>query len=88
MSRSADARFALAVVGGRVDLADPGIAARLAVLRARHLGDNGLRGLIDRAAVVHAASMEHDLQAVDMAYMRAVAEGALANASDLNGAFI
>lgn len=77
MSRSADAQFALAVIARRVDLTDPGIAARLALVRARYLGDEGLRRMVDRAASVHAAVLEGDPRAVDAAYLRAVASGAV-----------
>lgn len=77
MSRSDDARYALAVIAGRVDLTDPAIAARLAVLKAWHFGDDGLRGLIDRAADMHVAGLERDPRAVDAAFLRAVAEGSV-----------
>jgi uncharacterized protein with PhoU and TrkA domain len=36
-----------------------------------------LRRLIDRAAAVHAAAMEHDPRAVDATYLRAIADGAV-----------
>lgn len=71
-SRTTTALFALAIVAGGVDLADPGLAARLALAAACHLGDMGLRTLIDRAAAVHAAGLEQNPQAVDAAYLRAV----------------
>ncbi|MDQ0590988.1 hypothetical protein [Variovorax paradoxus] len=73
MSRSDDARYALEVIAGRVDLANPGVAARLAVMKAQHLGDATMRGLIDRAAGMHIAMLDCTLRTADKAYLRAVA---------------
>lgn len=77
MSRSSDARFALALVAGRVDLSDPGIAARLALIKSRYVGDDRLRRLIVRAADMHVAHLDRAPRTADAAYLRAVASGAV-----------
>ncbi len=75
MTIKRDARFALAVLVGKVDRSDPAIPARLAIAKARNRGRDDLRGLIDRAVSAHAVALGGDLAAADRAYLRAMGAG-------------
>ena len=70
MARSDDNPFALAVIAGSVDPADPSVAARLIVLRAKHAGrgDATMIGLISRAFAALAC-------ATDRAYLESLIDG-------------
>ena len=70
-----DARFVVALIAGKVDNADPSIAAHLVVMKVRHSSHIDLCELIDRALLIHAAALERAVAMADRSYLRAVATG-------------
>lgn len=75
MTVARDAHYALAVLVGKVDPTDPGISARLAIMKLRHPLEGVLHDLVGRAAAMHLAMLERDLRTADAAYLRAVDDG-------------
>ena len=68
--------FLLAVANGHVDsLEEPGVAVRLAVLRARYGHIDRMAALLDEACDAHAEAVTSAEVAADRAYLNGLIEG-------------